>query len=239
MAGGLGRFFARLRLWPTVAAVVALAVLIGLGSWQLQRLAWKRDIIDRLESRMAAPVIDLSLQGELARDDLPALEFRRMRVIGQYLPAAEMRLLSRTLRGRAGIHVITPFARAEGGAVLINRGWAPSEAVAFDTPAGTVVAEGFVRVYSEPGRFVPDNEPDRGLWYHMDAEQMARAAGLAELAPVYIVLTPVVDARSYPTAVPPVVGLRNDHLQYAATWYGLAGVLVVMFVVFHLRRGDD
>ena len=232
-----GRLIFRLRLWTTVAAVPALAVLIGLGVWQLQRLAWKETLIATLEERTAAAAVALPAAADLARADLDDLEFRRVRVSGALQHAAAMPLLNRTFDGRVGVHVITPLVRPDGGVVLIDLGWAPPDYEAPATPE-QIVVEGFVRLFRPPGPFVPDNEPERGQWYAMDAADMAAPAGVAAVAPVYVTLAPAAAMEGYPRAEMPAVNLRNDHLQYAITWFALAAGLIGVFVVFHTRRVD-
>ncbi len=235
-----GRLIFRPRLWTTVFTVPVLAVLLGLGIWQLQRLAWKGALIQTLADRTEAPMVELPSAGDLWQSDIAALEFRRVRVTGDLQHGSSMKLLNRTLGGRVGVHVITPLVRPDGDVVLIDRGWAPA-----DLPTGggeldveRVDIEGFVRMFREPGRFVPDNQPQRDFWYFMDAAEMAVAAGASEVVRVYVTVAPDDVAGGYPRAVAPLVAPRNDHRQYAITWFGLAAGLLGVFGVFHTRRVD-
>ena len=235
-----GRLIFRPRLWTTVFAAPVLAVLLGLGGWQLQRLVRKEALIQTLEDRTSAPVMPLPAGEVLTRSDVAALEFRRVRVTGDLRHGAAMKLLNRTLDGRAGVHVITPLVRPDGDVVLIDRGWAPAELPSEGSvpDAERVDIEGFVRTFREPGRFVPDNEPQRDFWYFMDAAEMAAAAGVGDVVRVYVTVAPVEAADGYPRAVAPAVKLRNDHRLYAITWFGLAAGLLAVFAVFHTRRSD-
>ena len=111
-------------LWLTIVSLPALLVLVGLGSWQLQRLQWKNDLIASFESRAAAPPIavpatDASL-GDVGLDDV---EFRRLALVGTFQHDKEVFLTGRTYEGNAGFHIVTPFQLDDGRIILINRGW--------------------------------------------------------------------------------------------------------------------
>ena len=107
--------------WPTVFLVPALALMIGLGVWQLERLAWKTDLIDRIERGLAAPPVPLP-----ARLDDPGFDYRRVTVTGRFDAVHAFPLLARVHDGAAGIQVVTPLLRDDDGpAVMINRGWVP------------------------------------------------------------------------------------------------------------------
>ncbi len=235
-----GRLTFRPRLLTTAFAVPALAVLLGLGIWQLQRMVWKETLIQTVVDRTNAPAVPLPSGKVLGQSDVAALEFRRVRVTGDLQHGSSMELLNRTLDGRVGVHVITPLVRLDGDVVLIDRGWAPPEVSSGGGAPDVERAEieGFVRAFRVPGRFVPENEPGRDLWYSMDAAEMAAAAGVEEVVPVYVAVVPVEAAGGFPRAVAPGVNLRNSHRQYAITWFGLAAGLLAVFAVFHTRRTD-
>ncbi len=233
----LNRIGFRPSLWPTLISVPALVLLLGLGTWQVQRLYWKTALIDRLESRMAAPAMDLPA----TLSDPDAAEFRRGRVAGRFLHAREMYLLGTSPRGNAGFYVVTPLLRAEAPPVLVNRGWVPPERKhparrQAGQPPGQVVVEGIVRKAQTPGWFTPDNEPDKNLWFTIDPAAMGRAAGLDRVAPVYLQAQAVEAPRGAPLGLPSELKLRNQHLQYAITWYALALALVVIYVLYHRQR---
>ncbi len=99
-----------------------------------------------------------------------------------------------------------------------------------------------MRLFAPPGSFTPDNDPAAGTWFYLDRAQIAAALDATTLAPFYVQLAPTVTPPgTYPQGGVPVVALRNPHLQYALTWYALAVVLLVIYVVFHMRRraGED
>jgi surfeit locus 1 family protein len=211
-------------------------VLLGLGTWQLERLEWKRTLIAEREARFAAPPLEVAEAGRLD----PSLAHRRVRLVGRFLHEHELFHGLRTHRGTPGLELLTPLRLAGGGAVMVNRGWIPA---ALKAPAGRAetLAEGTVEVAGiarpavfEPGRFIPANEPAANQWYFYDTEAMGRATGL-DLAP--FVVEAVADGSGPPLPVPREARLEiaDNHLQYAITWYALATVLVAIFVLYHRR----
>lgn len=224
----------------TIAAALGLAILLGLGTWQLGRRAEMTDLVALRAARTAAPPIALREVDVGSADALAAMEFRRIRLAGQYLADAEIKLLNRTRDGRAGFHVVTPFAAADGAAtVLIDRGWAPLDGPrAAAPPTGPVVIDGYLRLFAPPGRFTPPNDPAAATWFSLDPDAIAAASGLRAVAPFYLQLGPGEAASgAYPIGALPETAVRSPHLQYALTWYALAVVLAVIYVLYHLRRG--
>ncbi|MBI3515628.1 MAG: SURF1 family protein, partial [Proteobacteria bacterium] len=130
---------------------------------------------------------------------------------------------------------------ADRGAVLVNRGWVP---LAARLPAarpsgqveGTVRIEGAVRLSSVPGWFTPANEPGGNLWFYPDVAQMAAAAGLSRVSPVFVEAGPAPNPGGLPIGGQTQVELPNDHLQYAITWYSLAAALAVIYGLFCHRH---
>lgn len=223
--------------WPTVFSVPAVLLLIGLGIWQLQRLAWKEHIIETITARAGAEIAPLPPNGAIDPD---ALEYRRMRVSGRFLHDKEMHLLSHTYRGNFGYHLYTPLVRDDGsGILLINRGWVPAanknpETRKDSQPERTVTVEGYVRKGWHQGWFVPDNDPGRNLWFYADIPAMAATAAVA-LPPVFIEAGPTPEG-TLPIGGQTRLDIPNDHLQYAVTWFGFAVLLVIIYILYHQRR---
>jgi surfeit locus 1 family protein len=204
-------------LWPTVAALPAFIVLLGLGTWQVQRLHWKEALIAARDARLAAPPIAL----DDVRGDPASQEFRRVRASGGFVPGRDMFLEARTRNGEAGYHLVSPLALASGGVVLVDRGWVRTRAAA---PApGTVTMDGVIRKAARPSAWTPDNVPARDLWFYVDVPQMAAAKQLRDVKPFFL-----------DTGPPPEI--PNNHLQYAVTWYGLAAALAAIYAVLVARK---
>ncbi|MFO0995652.1 MAG: SURF1 family protein [Alphaproteobacteria bacterium] len=223
-------------LWPTVITALGVLILVGLGTWQLHRLAWKEKIVRSIEAHSTAPVLDG------LPDDVPPAElaFRHVRLTGTFLHDKEMYLTGRTHKGVVGLHVVTPLRLEDGRIVLVDRGWVPpdraeprlrSEGLS-DEP---VEVEGMIRTKAHRGPLTPDNRPDQNLWFHINVSEMAKYAGVA-LLPFYVEAGSAVNPGGYPVGSDRPIEVRNDHLQYAATWYALAVALVVIYVVYRRRQ---
>lgn len=233
--------FFRPRLWPTVFTVPAVLFMVGLGVWQLERLAWKTAEIDSFESRVAAAPVG----PPAAIDDPDAWKYRRVQATGRFLNDRELQLTGRPYEGNAGFHVLTPLVIDGGPTVLVNRGWVPMdrrrpEARPETLPEGPVTIDGIVRIAGRKGYFVPENEPGRDIWFTVEPRQMAAHLGIGPAADYYIdVLRPSERPTELPIGALPVVKLRNEHLQYAITWFLLALTLVVVYVVWHRQRDRE
>jgi surfeit locus 1 family protein len=226
----------------TIAALAAFLVLIGLGTWQLERRQWKEGLIAAREAALAAPPVDLASDADAAR----GLEFRRVRATGTFLHDREL-LLNATERSRggAGYLVLTPLRLASGAVLLVERGWIPRELRdrlrrEAGNPTGEIAVEGILRLAPEgrPGWFVPDNDPAKNEWYYLDLAAMARAAGVPDALPFYVEAGPAPNPGGYPLGGQANTELRNEHLQYAITWYCLAAALAVIYLLL-LRRERD
>ena len=237
-AAGAGRLRFRPTLIASLTAFVAFAVLIGLGVWQLQRLGWKTALSDELAMRRATPAIALPVG-----IDPQDLEYRRVRLSGRFLPGAELRSAPRNLNKRPGLYVFTPFRLDDGRQIIVNRGWLPKK---LEDPgsrggaaAGPLAFEATLLLEGWRGSdwLRPANDPDKNVWHYVDTAAMAEALELDRaVRGVYAVVLPGALPGKYPVAREPGVDLRNDHLEYAITWFGLAAILAVIFVIYHTRR---
>lgn len=225
--------------WPII--LTALAILVGLGVWQLQRLAWKEDLIARLEARTAAAPVPLPAT---LPADLSELEYRPIRVEGRYLNDRELRLVLRTRDGQVGLHIVTPFRLTDGRTILIDRGWIPRDAEAPQARRaglieGATTQVGLARLGGWQGSswFEPANDPAGNQWLWLDLPAMAEAADLERpVTGLYLSALPDQHAGAWPVGGRTRVALRNDHLEYALTWFALAAVMLVVFLLWRRRR---
>ena len=230
----------RPKFWPTLFTVPALITLLALGVWQVERLNWKKELIDRLQSRSTAE--PLSLPRWIA--DLESFEFQRVSVTGAFLHEHEFYLFNRSLNGKPGLNVITPLKRTDGGGhVLVNRGWVPFDKRDPETRSkgqieGSIVIEGIVRLSRGPGLFTPENEPHNNTWFYVDASSMPTSANLPPLQEYYL-LAANASPGGFPIGHQWRIDIRNDHLQYAITWFALACSLVVIYVLYHRQKSHQ
>jgi len=223
----------------TLGSLAGFAVLIRLGTWQVERLHWKEGLIAERGAAVSAPPIAVPRTLEAAR----SLEFRRVRAVGQFQYDREiaMHAIERK-HGDAGYLVIAPLRLDDGAVVLVERGWVPPEKRDAATrpegnPPGAVAVDGLLRLApaEKPGWFIPANDPARGEWFWIDLPALARAAGAPAALPFYIEAGPAPNPGGLPVGGQANTDLPNDHLQYAITWYALAAALLVIYVIL-LRR---
>lgn len=227
----------------TVAFGLALALLLGLGSWQVQRLSWKRQLIATIQARSQAKPV--TLPADTAIDD--DWNFRAMRVHGFWLAGTEQFMPAKVERGELGEALLQVLALDDGRNLLVNRGWVPpcwrADTCRPPSPAEAMTIHGVLRVGFAPGMMTPANEPDNSSWYWIDLQTIQSALDIGPLVPAVLYASDAVsDAGGRP--VPPVpqlpaLNLPNDHLQYAVTWYGLAAVLVAIYIVAGRRRARE
>jgi surfeit locus 1 family protein len=225
-------------LVPTLWLVPGLALLIGLGVWQLQRLGEKEALIASVQTGMAAPPVPLA---EALQRGAADAEWRHVRVTGRFLHDKELYLFAQGPRGAFGVHVVTPLVQDNGEAVLVDRGFVPDALRDPRTrPAGQVAGEvsltGVLRVSQQPGLFTPAPNTTTRLWFVKDVPTMAKAAGLA-LPPIVIEADATPNPGGWPLGGQTRVDFPNDHLQYAMTWFGLALALMGVYLVYHRSRG--
>jgi surfeit locus 1 family protein len=218
------------------AAVVGVIVFVALGAWQVQRLAWKRDLIARVDARLQAPPIEAP---GAARFDALEHEFRRVTLRGRFLNDRET-LVQATTKLGGGYWVLTPFVSDDDFTVLVNRGFVETSRrdardwTRIDGPTGL---RGLVRVSEPGGGFLRGNRPADDRWYSRDVDAIARARDLGSVAP-YFVDADVAEspAPGAPTGGLTVVRFRNNHLQYALTWFALAALLAVAAIRAYLQE---
>ncbi len=223
----------------TLASLAGFAVLIALGTWQVQRLHWKESLIAQRTAAVSAPPAALPRTLEAAR----ALDFHRVEASGVFLHDREIRVHAIERRsGGAGYLVLTPLRLEDGAVVFVERGWVPTDkrdaaARADGNPPGEVSVEGLLRLApaEKPGWFLPANDPSQGEWFWIDLPALARAAGVPEALPFYLEAEASPNPGGFPVGGQANTELPNDHLQYAITWYALAAALAVIYLIL-LRR---
>lgn len=212
------------RLPLLLAALPALALLLFLGTWQVQRLHWKNDLLARIAASEAAPPIPL---------EDPPQPLAKVRVTGRFDHAREA-LVGLEVRGAVlGASLVTPLLRNDASAILVNRGWVPLErSTPVGRPEGEVTVEGWIHPGDRANLFSARDDPAGRRFYTLDPAAIGAAIGL-EVAPYALI------ALGPPGSPDPARTLprpTNNHLGYAITWYGLALSLLGVLAAFALRR---
>jgi surfeit locus 1 family protein len=243
---------ARRRSWLglLVPALLAFAALIALGTWQLQRKAWKEDLIATLTERLAAPPSALPAPSAWPRLDRASDEYRRVKFSAQFEPGKAALVFATTSAFRPdvsglGFWVFAPARLADGSVVVVNRGFVPSKLadpnVHYDEADPAIVSvTGVTRWPDSRQWFTPKDKPAENVWYVRDPATIATAKNWGPVAPFYVEQElPVPQGGGWPRPGKIVVNLPNNHLQYVVTWYGLALVLVVVFAAWTLKSSRE
>lgn len=226
-------------LW--LAGALLCGLFVGLGVWQLQRLAWKNHLVARVEARVHAEPAPPPAVGEwpALRAEPGAFEYRRLRLDGEFLYTGE-RLVQASTELGAGHWVLTPLQQRDGSLVLVNRGFVPSAARwrastrALARCDGPVSVTGLLRLSEPGGGFLRQNDPAGERWYSRDVPALAAAMGLplSRVAPFFVDAGADAPCSSAEGPVGGLTVLRfaNNHLVYALTWFALAAMAVAAVV---------
>lgn len=231
----------------TVCVVLALGVLFALGNWQLQRLEWKRALVVKIEARVSAdPIaIDDVLDRVAAGEDM---EYAPVRVSGVYGAAGEAKVFG-TLDGAPGYYLFSPLMRIEAAAsfdpvVYINRGFVPQSVGAaqmrVDADGRALSVSGLFRqaeILTPPASwFRSTQKGGDGFWFVRDPVRFAAADNIP--AGAYYIDSFAVDGTQWPKGGTTRLNFRNSHLEYALTWFGLAGALFAVWVAMSVKSAS-
>jgi surfeit locus 1 family protein len=251
----------RLLLWPGLATLVTLAILLALGAWQLQRMVEKEAMLGALDKAIAATpkTIEASVAGAFtilppgskALSPTALAELTRVTLTGTYIKGRSIPVRAtlpspknnRSLGG-LGFFWMTPLQLDTGPVVFINRGFVPVGpdymAPAIETPEGPQTITGLIRQAEKPQTFTPKDNPEKGEYFTRDPKLMAGFVSLRDVAGYFV------DAeRGEADSLSPPVGVEaremisripNNHLQYAVTWFGFALTLLGVFGFFAYGR---
>lgn len=230
---------------PTIAAVLGLVILLKLGFWQLDRLAWKEALIAKVTEDIHKTAVSAPIPKEWTELDLNEADYRHVSISGKFLDGATFYYIglanAKGPYSGPGYFVYSPFQTDDGWIVMINRGFIPEKlqpdlrTEVLKAPAGSLELEGLLRKSEKPNWTTPAADEAKRIWFARDTDHMLKVLGVSAeyVAPYSIDL----DARFTPAAGVPqagetIVKFKNDHLGYALTWFGLAATLVGVFAAY-------
>nr|WP_210316650.1 SURF1 family protein [Rhizobium leguminosarum] len=233
----------RLPVLTGILVLIALAILISLGTWQVERLHWKEGLIADIAARQVAapvPLADIEAMAATGGD----IEYRKVTATGSYINNKERHFFA-TWRGQTGFYVYTPLELADGRVLFVNRGFVPYENKEPEmrmqgqlTDQQTITGLAREKLPGKPSWVVPDNDVAKNIFYWKDLDVMAESVGLekARVIPFFVDADSTPNPAGLPIGGVTQVDLPNDHLQYAFTWYGLAAVLIAVVGISWFRK---
>ncbi|WP_428029174.1 SURF1 family protein [Ancylobacter sp.] len=235
------------RLLPVaLTTLVAFGVLVGLGVWQLERLAWKQSLIAQVQARVHQAPVDLPPETNWSEIDFARDEYRHVTAQGRFRHDLEVQVYALVDQepdgfGGPGYWVVTPLGLGDGSFVLVNRGFVPLDRKAPSTRLegqvdGLVTVTGLLRLPEEATAFTPANDPAGDNWYVRDPEAIASAKELVRVAPFLIDADASPNAGGLPRGGLTRIAFPNRHLEYALTWFGLAASLLGVFAAYAWGR---
>jgi surfeit locus 1 family protein len=238
----IGRLEFRPGLWPSLAMLAIVPLMMWLGSWQLDRAHWKQSLVDRHIASASQPAVALDTLG----GDLAAARYRKVHVAGRYDIEHQLLLDNRMYDGHPGYEVLTPLRLADGRELLVNRGWVPavpdrSVLPAVAGPAGAVTLTASIDLPPEKTFRLADVEESGAGWPRVIQQlvpaQLETLLG-KPLLPV-ILLLDAHDQNGFVRDWKPVYGVTPDkHRAYAMQWFTLALVLLIIYFSVNTKRTD-
>lgn len=214
-------------LIPLIFGLAGAAVLVGLGVWQVQRLAWKEGVLADIEARIAADPISLPAALDPQRD-----RYAPVQTAGVLEPGALRVLVSRKEVG-AGYRIIAPLRLPDDRRIMVDLGFVSTDEVADTYEGDRIEVEGNLHWPQEVDSYTPDPDKEANIWFARDVPAMAAHLGTEPVLIVARRITPAVDGVE-PMPVN-TSAIPNDHLGYAITWFSLAVIWLVMTAAFMWR----
>lgn len=241
------------RIVMAILGMLLIVLFLGLGTWQVQRLRWKLDLIERVDTRVHAAPVAPPAAADWPRISKDSHEYRHVRLSGRFLYDFSTPVQAVSELG-AGYWLLTPLCTADGAIVLVNRGFIGAADARERYPARRAAANpcasaggavhsltGLLRVPEPGGGFLRENDPAKNRWFSRDVAGIAAARGLARVAPFFVDAAKAqdpADAPEHPVGGLTVISFQNNHLVYAITWYALA-LMVAGAFWFVARAGRE
>jgi surfeit locus 1 family protein len=216
---------------PLLFGLIGIAVLIGLGVWQLQRLEWKTGVLARIEARISAEPVEIPPAPDEASD-----QYRRVRASGR-TGAGEIHVYTANASGAVGYRVIAPFTLGDGRMILLDRGFVPLAAKDAPREIGPAEVEGSLLWPDDGASESSPPDLEKNIWITRDVSSVAAALGTL---PVLLVVETSQPAGG-PAPLPVTINIPNNHLDYALTWFGLALAWagMTLYLLWRIKRRID
>lgn len=206
--------------WASLLTLAGIIILCALGTWQVQRLQWKRDLLAAIDLAYDSAPQALSA-AEIERAAEKKTLFLRGTVRGRFIAEKSLHLVPRVFEGRQGYHLVTPLAIDDGGTILVNRGWMPLETRTDPDAFGDIAVTGLLRKPDRANTFTPKNASSGNIVYSLDLQGFLP----------YVLYAESRDEGQLPIPVGTKPVPQNNHLSYAIFWFTMAGLLLIVYVL--------
>lgn len=216
---------------PLLFGLAGVAVLVWLGVWQMQRLAWKTEILDGIAARLAADPVPVPPVPAPERD-----AYLKVTADGE-IGRGELAVYTSNPPHGVGYRVIVPLTMEDGRTILLDRGFVPIAEKDAARHLGPIRVEGTLVWPQETDSFTSEPDREKNIWFARDVPLMAEALGTLPVMLVSASSNP----SGTPTPMPATINIPNDHLQYAITWFLLAAVWAGMtvYLLWRIKRRID
>ena len=222
------------KIIPIIATILGLAILLSLSGWQLKRLSWKKNLIETRIDRYEKNSKELD---ELK--DISNSEFYKVNVVGSFLNNKEMFMPALSKNGNNGFHILVPIKLLDGKTIIYDTGWVPTHKKEQATRTENLddnisIKESVIRLPGRKGKYQPDNELENNFWFFVDTQEMSKYLNLNVEKEFY--LEAANDGpEGYPLGGQTRIYIRNNHLQYAITWFLIACTLLGVFLAASIK----
>lgn len=218
---------------PLLTGLIGTAILVGLGTWQMQRLEWKQGILTQIESRIGGDPAPLPATGDPERDRYQPV------MLNGTIDTDELYVLVSQKQVGAGYRVISPFVTDDGRRILLDRGFIPVADRDLTREGGEKEITGNLHWPDDRTSATPENDIAGNIWFARDIDAMSE---VLDTEPLLVIARNMSPADPGVTPLPvDTSGIPNDHLQYAITWYSLAVVWLIgtIALVMRLRQTKE
>ena len=221
----------KIPLFPMIFTIIGVIIMIFLGNWQLKRLDQKNNFIKTVEQNIANPAKSLD---QITPN---SILYSKIALSGQFIPNKNIFLYGRRTSSpeKDGYYILSAFQAINGKIYLVSRGWMPQSVKNefVDSESSHALIETIALPSEHRGFMVPDNDRNKNIWFTIDLNMAHEVLGVTENS--YYLMQ--INSNLLPKGVKPLLTnhlnkIRNDHFEYAITWYSLAFSLLIMFMIY-------
>lgn len=221
------------RLFPTIVMLVGAFILLGLGTWQIQRTNEKNALLNGMTQAFESAPINLTVAEPNDAEQWRQLHYKPVVIKGTWMsPAHIIKLAPRVFEETVGYQLLMPLRLANQQVVMVNLGFMPEKMASLPPENAAAIIHGvaYMPEATKPN-YLPENVPSRGIWTWTDLAALGHEVGVDGIAPVIIYQDRVSDRDSYPIGGQLPLPSHNRHWHYAVTWYALALALMVIWMI--------